>query len=64
MQSDSIIDNIRNIVYEILMSVFTPCVIALTFFNITGKVLYTPGIDKFQTVLLTSLLAFVFPMIR
>jgi hypothetical protein len=64
LQSDSIIDDVRNIVYEFLMSVFTLCMIVLTFVNVTNNKIPPPQIDKFQFMVLVSLLAFVFPVIR
>jgi hypothetical protein len=54
---------IRNIVYEILMSVFTPCMIVLTFVNVTNNKIPPPQIDQFQFMVLVSLLAFIFPVI-
>ena len=61
MQSDSIIDNIRNIVYEILMSMFTPIMIVLTISNVTNNKVPTFCIGD---MCMGGLLAFAFPAIR
>ena len=64
MQSDLTIDNIRNVVYEILMSMFTLIIIVLAISNVTNNKIPPPQIDQFQFMVLVSLLAFVFPVIR
>lgn len=62
--SDVFINAVRNVVYEVLISLFTPIFVVFTFINVTDNNFVPPDIDVFQSIVFGGLLAFVFPMLR
>lgn len=64
MYPDSHTTKMRNIVYEVVISMLTPSIIMLTFINLTNNQFQIPSGDDQSIVLLGGLLAFAFPTIR
>lgn len=64
MLSNSIIENVRNIVCEIMLSIFAPVALLLSINNVTNGVFDITDYELKSYVLFGGLFAFVFPSMR
>ena len=61
---DNLVSSMRYVLYELLLSVFAPLVILLTFAHVANGGFFPKYYDVDQFVLLGSLFAFTFPFVR